>query len=84
MLNFFNWILPSSWNIICMDSVKSIPSKSPHQMVLELMVVIATRHGNEVEFDENIDLIYDDYLEKDDGDLYLDLETSLFFLTMGV
>ena len=67
-----------------MDSVKSIPSKSPHQMVLELMVVIATRHGNEVEFDENIDLIYDDYLEEDDGDMYLDLGTSLFFSTRRV
>ena len=48
-------------------------------MVLELMVVIATKHGNEVEFDENINLIYDDYLEEDDGDLYLDLGISLFF-----
>ena len=43
------------------------------------MVVMATRHGNEVEFNENIDLIYDGYLEEDDGDLYLDLGTSLFF-----
>ena len=27
--------------------------------------------GNEVEFDKNIDFIYDGYLEEDDGDLYL-------------
>ena len=43
------------------------------------MVVMATRRGNKVEFDENIDLIYDDYLEEDDGEMYLDLGTSLFF-----
>ena len=76
--------MPSSWNIICVDSVKSIPSKSPHQVVSKLIMVMAIRHGNEVEFDENIDLIYDDYLEEDDGDLYLDLGTSLFFQQGGL
>ena len=45
---------------------------------------MATRHKNEVKFDENIHLIYDDYLEEDDGDMYLDLGTSLFFSTRRV